>query len=68
MKDHADEQRMAGVLPMGAALERALRIDQNVCDVLDVAHFGGAPAHLKKWIVPGASRIGWIEQEAMRET
>lgn len=68
MKDDADEQRMAGFFPMGATLERAPRINQNVGDVLDVANFGGALAHLKKWIVPSTSHIGWIEQEAMRET
>ena len=43
VKDHADEQRMAGLFPMGATFKRAFRIDQNVSDVLNVADFGSAP-------------------------
>ena len=37
MEDRADEQRVAGLLPMVAPLERAFGVDQDVGDVLDVA-------------------------------
>jgi hypothetical protein len=39
MEDRADQQRMAGLLPMIAPLQRAFGIDQHVGDVLDVADF-----------------------------
>ena len=39
MQDRADQQRVAGLLPVVAALQRAFGIDQDVGDVLDVAHF-----------------------------
>jgi len=67
VKDHANEQRVAGFFPMGAAFKRALGVDQNVGDILDVPHFRGTLAHLKKWIVPGAPPVGRVEQQAMRE-
>ena len=46
VQDRADQQRMAGLLPVVAPLERAFGIDQDVGDVLDVAHLvrrRGAP-------------------------
>ena len=36
MQDGANEQGMAGLLPMIAPLERAFGIDQDVCDILRV--------------------------------
>ena len=54
---------MAGLLPMIAALERAFGINQNVGDILRVAHLAVAFADLEQRIVGGARRIGRIEQE-----
>ena len=53
MQDGADQQRVAGLLPMVAALKRAFRIDQHVGDVLDVADFPLAAANLKQRVVGG---------------
>ena len=39
MQDGANQQGMAGLLPVVPPLECAFRIDQHVRDVLDVAHF-----------------------------
>ena len=38
VQDGADQERVRGLLPVIAALARALRIDQDIGDVLDVAH------------------------------
>ena len=53
MQDRADQQRVAGLLPMVAPLERAFGIDQDVGDVLDVAHLLLAAADLEQRIVGG---------------
>ena len=63
MQDGADQQRVAGLLPMVAALQGAFRIDQYVGDVLDVADFPFAAANLKQRVVGGGGGIGWIEQQ-----
>ena len=63
MQDGADQQRVAGLLPVVAALQRAFRIDQHVGDVLDVADFPFAAAHLEQRIVGGGRRIGRVEQQ-----
>ena len=67
MQDGADEQRVAGLLPMVAAFERAFGIDQDVGDVLDVADLVRALPHLEQRVVAGRARIGRIEQQAVRE-
>ena len=53
MQDRADEETVAGLLPMIAAVERPFRIDQDVGDVLDVAHFLVAAPYLQQRIVSG---------------
>ena len=67
MQDGADQQGMGGLLPMVAPLARAFRIDQDVGDVLHVAHLVLALAHLEQWIEAGGERIGRIEQQAVGE-
>ena len=62
MQDRANEQRMAGLFPVIAAFQRALGIDENVGDVLDVADFVLAAANLKKRIVVRRSRVGRVEE------
>src|SRR3546814_13080987 len=52
---------------MVALLQRAFGIDQNVRDVLHVAHFMRAASNLQQWVVGGRLRIGRVEQQAMRE-
>src|SRR3546814_9001098 len=39
MQDGPDQQRVRGLFPMVALLQRSFGIDQNVRDVLHVAHF-----------------------------
>ena len=62
MQDGPHEQRMAGRLPVIAALERAFGIDENVGDALDVTAFPLAAADFEERIAGGAVRIGRIEQ------
>ncbi len=63
VQDGADQQRVAGLLPMVSPLQRALRIDQDVGDVLDVADLAIAAADLEQRVVGGARRVGRIEQQ-----
>ena len=67
MKDGADQQRVAGLLPMIALLERALGIDQHIGDVLHVADLPLAATHFEKRIVGGALCVGRIEQQHASE-
>ena len=67
MQDRADQQRVAGLLPVVPALQRALRIDQHIGDVLDVANLPFAAADLQQGIVGGACRVGRIEQQNAAE-
>ena len=67
MQDDAHEEGVARLLPMIAPLQRSLRVDQDVGDVLHVADFRRAFAHFEQWVVARAVRIGRIEQEAMGE-
>ena len=67
MQDGADQQRMAGLLPMAAPFQRPFGIDQDVGDVLDVADLVRSLAHLEQRVVAGRARIGRIEQQAVRE-
>ena len=56
VQDGADQQRVAGLLPVIAPLQRAFRVDQDVGDVLDVADLPFAAADLEQRIVGGAER------------
>ncbi len=67
MEDGADKERMARLLPMVAALERAIRIDQDVGDALRVPDLTCAPAYLKQRIIMGGADIRRIEQETVGE-
>ena len=67
VQDRADQQRVAGLLPVVPPLQRALGIDQDVGDVLDVADFPFAAADLEQRIVGGARRVGRIEQQHAAE-
>ncbi len=68
MEDHADQQRVAGLfLTVGAALQRAFRIDEDIGDILHIAYLVRPFADFEQRIVPGGTRIGRIEQQAMRE-
>jgi hypothetical protein len=53
MEDGADQERVAGLLPVISFLERALWIDQDVGDVLNVADLPFAAATLEQRIVGG---------------
>ncbi len=63
VQDRADQQRVTGLLPVIAFFQRALGIDQNVGDVLDIAHFPFATADFQQRIVGGRIRIRRIEQQ-----
>ena len=67
VQDGADQQRMAGLLPVVAPLQRALGIDQDVGDVLDVADLPLATTDLQQRIVGGAGGVGRIEQQNAAE-
>ena len=61
VQDRADKQRVARLLPVVAALQRAFGVDQDVGDVLDVADLAIAAAHLQQRIVGVRVRAGRIE-------
>ena len=65
MEDRADQQRVAGLLPMTAAFERAFGVDQDIGDVLDVAYFVGATADFEQRVVSCRPGVGGIEQQAV---
>ncbi|MCY1495380.1 hypothetical protein D9M68_292810 [compost metagenome] len=67
MQDGADQQCMAGLFPVIAPLQRALRVDQDVGDVLHVSNFVGAATYLQQRVVGRRSRVGGVEQQAMGE-
>ena len=67
MQDGADQERVAGLLPMVPPLQRAFGIDEDVGDVLDVADFPFAAADFQQRIVGGARGIGRIEQQHAAE-
>ncbi|CUI93200.1 Uncharacterised protein [Achromobacter xylosoxidans] len=67
MQNGADQQRVRGFFPMVALLQGAFGIDQNVRDVLHVAHFMRATPHLQQRVVGCRLRIGRVEQQAVRE-
>ena len=53
VQDGADQQRVAGLLPVVPLFERPFGIDQDVGDVLNVADFPFAAADLEQRIVGG---------------
>ena len=57
---------MTGLFPVVPPLQRALRVDQDVRDVLDIGDFPLATADLQQWIVGGARRVGRIDQQYAR--
>ena len=63
MQDRANQQGMAGLLPMIAALERAFGIDEDVGDILGVPYLAVAFADLEKRVIGRACLIGRVEQE-----
>ena len=67
VKNYADEQGVAGFLPMGTAFKGAFRVNQNIGNVLDVPDFGSTFAHFQKRIVASASCGGRVEQKAVRK-
>ena len=65
MQDRADEQRVAGLLPVIAALQRAFGIDENIGDILHVAHFGWPAPNFEQRIIGGRVRR-WSDRKAAR--
>jgi hypothetical protein len=52
MWDGADQQGMAGLFPVGPPFERPFPINEDVGDVLDVAHFPFTLSHFQRGIAP----------------
>ena len=67
VQDGAGQQRMRRLLPVVAPLLGAFRVDQDVGDVLHVAHLLRALAHLEQRVEAGGQRVGGIEQQAVGE-
>ena len=67
VQDGPGQQRMGRLLPVVAALLRPFRINQDVGDVLHVAHLLRAFAHLQQRVETGGQGVGGIEQQAVRE-
>ncbi|CRX12436.1 hypothetical protein PAERUG_P64_East_of_England_6_01_14_03954 [Pseudomonas aeruginosa] len=68
MQDGPDQQRVAGFFPMISLLQRALGIDEDVGDVLHVAHFMRAAPHFQQRVVGRRLRIGRVEQQTVAES
>jgi hypothetical protein len=51
MEDRADEQGMTRLLPMVAFLEAAFGVDEDIGDILDIAHFPFAAAHFEQGVI-----------------
>jgi hypothetical protein len=66
VQDGAGQQGVGGLVPVVAPLARAFRVDQDVGDVLHVAHLVRALAHLQQRIEACRRAIGGIEQQAVR--
>ena len=58
VQDGAGQQRVGGLLPVVAPLRAPFRIDQDVGDVLDIAHLVRALAHLQQRIEARRARVG----------
>ncbi len=67
VQNGTDQQRMAGLLPVVAPLERALGINQNVGDVLHVADFMRAAPDFEQRVVRRRPGVGRVEQQTVRE-
>ena len=63
VENGADQQCVAGLLPVIAAFQRSFRVDQHIRDILDIAHLPFAAANFQQWIIGGRIRVGWIEQQ-----
>src|SRR3546814_7439142 len=67
VKDSADQERVGGFFPMVPPFERTFGIDQNIGDILDIAHLMRAAAYLQQRVVSSGSNVGRIEQQRVRE-
>ena len=67
MQDCADQKAVAGFFPVVAPLQRAFGIDKNIGNVLNVAHLIRPFTYLQQRIVTRRTRIGRVEQQAMRK-
>src|SRR3546814_17056147 len=47
--------------------ERTFGIDQNIGDILDIAHLMRAAAYLQQRVVSSGSNVGRIDQQRVRE-
>ena len=61
MQDGADQQRVAGLFPVVAALQRTFGVNQDVGDVLHIADFPFAAPHFEQRIIGGRCGIGRVE-------
>ena len=59
---------MPRLLPVIAPLERALRVHQDVGDVLHIAHLLRPATYLEEGVVRRGARIHRIEEQAVRES
>ena len=61
MQDGAGQQGVCRLVPVVAPLAHPFRIDQDVGDVLDIAHLVRTLAHLKEWVEARRPGAGGIE-------
>ena len=65
MQDGADEQRVRGLLPMAPALQHAFRIDEDIGNVLDIAHFAVAAPDFHERIEMRRAFVGRIKPDTV---
>ena len=62
VENRADQERMAGFLPMVPPLQGSFRIDQHIGDILDVANLPLSATDFQQRVVGSAGGVGGIEQ------
>lgn len=63
MRDRADQQSVRSLFPVVAPLQHAFGIDQDISEVLHVAHFVRAASDFQQWIVCSRFEISQVEQQ-----
>ncbi len=65
VQDHADEQGVRLVDPVPEISELALRVHENIGNVLDVAHFAMPLTHFHQGIEMRRDHVGRVEPHAV---
>ena len=65
VQDGAGQQGVSRLVPVIAAVAGAFGINEDVGDVLHIAHFLRALAHFQQRIEAGGAGIGWVKAQTV---